>query len=819
MERVVNDLRLAFRMLRHQPSVSAIIVITLALGIGAASSIFSVVNAVLIKPLPYSNIDRLVAIDGTFLTLDMDHLGASPPEFIEYRELTKSYDGIAAFNNVNFNLTGGDQPERVVGARFTPGLLPLLGARPAAGSAFDEQAASPDHANIAILSAGLARRRFGSIAGAVSQSLALDGSAYTVIGVMPDGFEFPHPDLQFAQRADLYVPLSFTPDQLQDRSSYSLRVLARLKPDVSLEQARAEMTAVASSFVNQYPESYLGPGGKDGGWRITVSPLTEQISDRVRPALLILMCAGALLALIACANTANILLARAVGRNREIAVRIALGASRAAVMRQLLTESTVLALAGGGLGLLAAVWSRDLIVAISSSRIPRVSEIGMDWRVALFTLMVSILTALIFGIAPALHTSGTNISEALRDGAWLGGKSTRRQESFRGLLVAGEIAVSLMLLAWAGLLTNSLVRLKQVNAGFNARNVLTMEIDLPPGKYSKSRQRLAFFEEVEHRVASLPEVKSAGLISILPMSGGRFDGPFSIEGRPFDPARLSSADYRAISPEFFDTMQVRLKTGRWFDKQTAGASAPPAVIINERFADDFFAQENPIGKRIKLGAPGSPRPWLSIVGVCEDVKERDLSAAPRPAMYVSMLQEPARVMALAVRTEKYPVQMATAVREIIHAVDADQPVTNVRTMEEVVSASASGARFNSVLSSVFAAVALLLAAVGTFGVISHSVSQRTREIGIRMALGAERADVLRLIVRQGLTLTLIGLALGLAGTFATTPLLSKLLYGVGPNDPATLVSISVLLAATAIAASLIPARRASKVDPIIALKE
>ena len=817
MERLIQDLRFAFRTLRRQPSVTTTIVITLAFGIGAASSIFSVVNAVLIRPLPYSDPSRLVIIDGNFLKLDMKQLGASPPEFVEYRDQTKSFEEIAAFNNVRQNLGGSEKPRRVTAAQITGGLFRLLRAEPAFGRLFDRSAELEAARNSVVLSAGLAAQRFGSMSSAVGQQVLLDGVTHTVVGVMPEGFEFPHPDLQFAERADLFLPLPLAPEMLEQRSRYNLRVIARLSPGVSLDQARSEMDALAGSFIQQYPRSYLGPGGEDGGWRITVVPLSDQITGSVKPALLILMGAVVLLLLIACANTANIMLARVAGRTRELAIRMALGASRGAIIRQLLAESIVLAILGGGLGLLLTLWFKDLILAINPDRIPRLAEVDVDWRVISFTAAVSVLTALVFGTAPALQASTTKIKRWLRDGGDLFGSAKRRQTRLRSLLVVAEISISLVLLVSAGLLVRSMIRLSHVDPGFNPRNVLTMEIDLPAAKYSSEQQRRAFFQEVLDRVTSLSGVKSAGVVSILPMSGSRFDGPFSIEGRPFDPTKLSSADYRIVSAGLFDALGVRLRQGNALDRYSADP-ANPGVIINQTLANDFFSGDGAIGKRIKLGAPRSPRPWMTIIGVCEDVRERSLSTAPRPAMYVSSSQESTASMALVVRTEQDPSSLSSAVQASIVAVDRDQPISNVRTLGQVVAAASSRARFNSILLSGFAGVALLLAAIGIFGVVSYTVSQRTREIGIRMALGADRGDVLKIVVRQGVTLTLIGLAIGLAGTLATGRLLSSLLFETEPNDPLTMISISLLLAAVAITASVIPARRAIKVDPLIALR-
>lgn len=817
METLWQDLRYGMRALVKNPGFTAVALITLALGIGVNTAIFSVVNAILLRPLPYKAPDRLVMIEGNFLRLDMENLGASPPEFNDYREQTHSFELMAAFNNVNFNLTGGDQPEQIVGARVSAQLFPLLGSKPMPGRSFVSEEERPGRDNVVILSHGLWKRRFNADPNIIGKTLTLDSTSYTVVGIMPPDFQFPHSSFPFAVRADLWIPLAFTDEQLQHRSSYSLRVMARLKSGVTLDQAQAEMAALARRLEEQHPRSYRGPRGEVGGWRVTVVPVREQVVGNIRPALLVLLGAVGFVLLIACANVANLLLARAVGRRREMAIRMAVGASHRQLIQQQLIESLLLAVLGGALGVLCALWGDDLLVRLNPVDIPRVQEVSVDARVVVFTFAMSLLTGLIFGVVPAMSIAQPHLSESLKEGGQklAGGFGHNR---VRHLLVVAQLALSLVMLIAAGLLIKSFVRLQQVNPGFRAENLLTMEIALPPSKYVEPHQQASFFQQLLQRVATLPGTRSAGLITILPMSGARFDGPVSVEGRPLDFTRGPEvANYRIISSGYFQAMGIPHLQGRQPTEQDA-AGKTPVVVVNQTLARHFFPNENPIGRRLKLGAPQNPRPWLTIVGVVGDVKHSGLGAATRPEMYVPYLQEPAGAMTLVMRADSNPMSLAAAVRREVMSVDLDQPVYNIRTMEQVLSDSVSQRRFSMLLLGLFSVVALVLAAVGLYAVISYSVNQRTHEIGICMALGAKARDVLKLVVRQGMVLAFVGVVIGLGAALGLSRFISSLLFGVSATDPLTFVVISLLLTVVALLACYLPARRATKVDPMVALR-
>jgi putative ABC transport system permease protein len=814
---MVQDLRYAIRMLLKRPGFTMISVVALAIGIGASTTIFSVVNAVLLRPLPYKDPGRLVIIDANYLALDMERIGASAPEFLDYRDQAQVFEQIAAFGDVDFTLTGGDGPESVRTCRVSASLFPLLGATPARGRTFSPEEEQVGRSNVVVLSDGLWRRRFGADPNIIGTTLTLEGRKCDVVGVMPDRFQFPHSGFPFGRRADLWMPIAFTEEELAHRSQYSFRVIARLQADLSFEKAQAEMDTLASRLQQQYPRSYRGPNGEDGGWKITATSLEELVVARVRPGLLILLSAVAFVLLIGCANVANLMVARGLARQKEVAVRLALGAGRARLVRQFMTESLLLALMGGGLGLLLALWGNDLLAALAPANIPRASEVSLDLRVLGFALAVTLGTGLLFGLAPAMAMTKPDLIQSLKDGSRSAGGS-RRFNRLRSLLVSFEVAISVVLLIGAGLMINSFIRLLRVDPGFNPDNLLTMEIVLPESRYAELRQCGDFFTQLLARVEALPSVRSAGAITILPLSGGRRDGPVSIEGRPFDTTgKPQVANYRVISPTYFDTLGTRLVEGRWITDRDA-VDRPAAALVNEALARNLFPNEDPIGKRLKLGAPRNPRPWLSIVGVVADVKHDGLDTATRPEIYVSYLQEPLPALTLVVRSASDPTVLVTAVRNEVLALDREQPIYNVRTVRQLLSASVSNRRFSMLLLGVFASVALLLAVLGVYGVIGYWVSQRTQEIGIRMALGARPQDIFRLVMRRGMILTTIGVVAGLAGAFAVTRVMSGMLFSVTASDPATFAVIALLMTGAALAASFIPARRATRVDPMIALR-
>jgi putative ABC transport system permease protein len=819
LEYLWQDLRYGGRMLLKNPGFTLVAVITLALGIGANTAVFSVTNAVLLRSLPYRNADELVMVWGNLLALGMERMGARAAEYDDYRRQTQIFSETAAFANLSFNFSeGGADPERIAGARVTASLFPMLGVRAAAGRLFTADNEQVGSDQVAIISHGLWRRRFGGAPNLVGKTIMLDGQNRTVVGILPAGFQFPHKSFPFAEPADIFVPLAFTSEQIAGRSGlFEYRVLARLRPGVTLDQARGQMDVFARS-IEQY---FRGPNNADGGWRITVEPLGRIVAGKSRETLLALLAIVGLVMLIACANVANLLLARALARQKEIAVRLALGASRMRIVRQLLTESVLLAALGGGLGLLLARWGIEALVKLNPASVPRISEISIDGRVLVFTVVISLLTGLLFGIIPALQTSQPNLPQSLKEvntSLTING----RRFHLRQVLVVTEIALTLIVLVCAGLVINSFVRLLRSNPGLNPNQVLTAGFSLSPTKYSDQIQTAAFFEQLRGKVTTIPGVQAAGASSIVPLSGRATDDPFSIEGRPLDMSRVTVAGHQNITPDFFRALGIPLVQGRDFTSSDV-AVAPPVAIINETMARTYWPPgkenaQNPIGQRITLGAPGAPGDWMTIVGIVRDIPHRSLDSQPKPDWYWPQSQLPNRSMTLFVRTSLDPAHLAAVIRQRVQEIDPAQPIASFGTMNEVIASSIAPRRFSMLLLASFAATALLLAATGIYGVMAYATAQRTREIGIRMTLGAQRGVVIRLILRQGLTLTLIGLAIGAAGALGAARAMSGLLYGVSAADPATFTAISLLLMAVALLACYLPARRATKVDPMVALR-
>ena len=804
----MHDLRYAFRMLLKQPAFTALAVIALALGIGANTAIFSVVNAVLLRSLPYNDAERLVMIWGT--TPQTDRASTSPADFIDYKEQNQVFEHVAAFNAGSFTLTGGDEPEQIRGARVSADFFSVLGVQPAAGRAFLAEDDRPGAARVVVLSHQLWQRRFSSDKNILGKSIALNGQSFAVIGIMPQEFQFTVPGF-FRTPAELWAPSALVKDNATRGNQY-LRIIARLKPEVSLQRAQAEMTTLASQLQQEYPSTNAGLG-------VRLITLHEQTVGNVRPALLILCGTVGFVLLIACANVANLLLARAAARQKEIAVKLALGATRRRLVRQLLTESMLLALAGGALGILLALWGTDVLVSLSPASLPRVKEIGVDRYVLGFTLLVSVLTGTLFGLVPALQASKPDLNVSLKEGS-RGSSENLGRGSLRSTLVVFEIVAAFVLLIGAGLMIKSFMRLGEVNAGFNPENVLTMTLSLPRAKYNEPRAQAAFFQRALEQIKSLPGVDSVGAINDLPLGGDRDSTSFLIEGLPaLPPGQQPNTEWRLVGPDYFKAMGVSLLKGRAFTEADK-SGAPPVIIINDSFARRFFPDEDPTGKRLILNLTiSNPTPVpREIVGVVADVRDLGLDAEPRPEVYAPYLQETVSYMALIVKAEADPEGLAAAVRGQVLAIDKDQPVSNIQSMKQVVKESVAGRRFNMMLLAIFAAVALLLAAVGIYGVMAYSVSRRTHEIGIRMALGASSRDVLRLVVGQGMALALMGIGIGLAAAFALTRLMASLLYEVSATDPLTFALISLLLAAVAVMACYIPARRATKVDPMVALR-
>ncbi|HEX8115778.1 MAG TPA: ABC transporter permease, partial [Pyrinomonadaceae bacterium] len=753
-----------------------------------------------LQPLPYKDADRLVIVweDNTKLGFPNDTPAVA--NYIDWRDQSTVFEGMAALADLSINLTGAGEPERFDGKRVSANFFSLLGVEPLLGRGFLAEEDAPGANHVVVLSHGLWQRRFGSDKGLVGKSITLNGEGYTVVGVMPPGFKFMNEDV------GMWVPVAFTPQQKANRGSHYLQVVARLKPGVTVEGAQAEMSTIATRLQQQYPEQNTDLGA-------SVVPLHEEVVGKIKPALLVLLGAVGFVLLVACANVANLLLARAAARRREVAVRAALGASRWRIVRQLLAESVLLSGLAGALGLLLAVWGVELLVGLDPAGVQRAGEVTLDWRVLAFTLGLSVLTGILFGLAPALQASKADFVESLKEGGRSGQGLARSR--MRSALVVGEVALTLVLLVGAGLLLKSFSRLLAVDPGLDPHNVLTLDVALPPAKYKEPQRIKDFYERLTQEAAALPGVQAAGLVSILPLAGDDSSNFVQIEGRaPLPPGQAMRAGRRNVSADYFRAIGIPVKRGRALAASDA-EGAQPVLVINESLARSFFPDEDPVGKRVRTG---DKSPWVEIVGVVGDVRHRGLDVDARPEMFFPHTQTPSRRMTLVVRSSGDPAALAAPLRERVRSIDRDQPVGNVKTMEEWVSESVASRRFTAALLGVFAAAAAALAALGLYGVVSYSVAQRTHEIGLRVALGARPRDVLRLVIGQGMTLTLVGTAVGVAAALALTRVITGLLFGVGATDPAVFVAVPLLLLVVALLACYLPARRATKVDPMVALR-
>ena len=817
MRTIWQDVKYGARALGKSPAFTAVAVLAVALGVGANTAIFSVVNTVLLRALPYENSERLVAL---YTGRGPNEPGGplSYPDLLDYRAQAQSLEYVAGYDGVGtvLSLGQGDEPERVRGTEVMADLFPALGARAARGRVFTREEDVEGGPDIIVISDGLWRRRFGADPNVVGREvrMGLSARAFTVVGVMAPGFKFPPDD---AEAIDYYIPFvkesaKSSADSMKNRGSVFIPTVAKLRDGATVGQAAAEVSTIAARIAAQYPDT-------SANRRARVVQLQEDLVGDVRPALLVLLAAVGLVLLIACANVANLLLARAAARGREIAVRTALGATRARVARQLLTESLLLSLAGGAAGLLLAVWGVDAIVKLSPANVPRLAETAIDARVFLFALGVSVLTGLLFGLAPAVQASKTDLAEALKEGG-RGGTAGARRSRLRSGLVVVEVALSLVLLVGAGLLFKSFHRLVTTDPGYSPERVLAVLVALNTQKFADADSRAAYFREAVARIEGLPGVESAGTTRLLPLGQSDIFNSFNIAGRaPFAPGETHSARSYTVSHGYFRTLGVPVRRGRVFTPAD-GKNAPGVIVVNEAFVRAYFPDREPLGQHVILDGPDDkPLPPREVVGVVGDIHFQKLNDEVRAEYYIPFEQAPSAVTQVVVRAKgEDAAALTSSVRAELKGVDPNLLIWETRTMDELVGRSVAPQRFNVALLGFFAALAMLLAAVGIYGVMSYMVTQRRHEIGIRMALGAGRGDVLRMVVRQGMLLTLAGLGLGLAGAFALTRLMAGLLYGVTATDPTVFAAVSLLLAAVAFLASYVPARRATKVDPMVALR-
>jgi len=798
-----QDLRFALRFLAKNATFAAVAALTLALGIGANSAIFTVVNAVLLKPLPYREPDRLamVWLDNRRLGLKEDL--TSFPNYVDWKAGSPSFEQMAGFTDARLILTGIDEPERLTGARVEANFFDVMGVSPQMGRAFTAAEEEPGRDTVVIFSDGLWRRRFGAARDIVGQKFQLDGRAVTVVGVMPPEFRFPNQD------TEIWAPLALSPRGKASRGGFFLSVVARLKPAAKLESGQAELNVVARRIEEQF--SYMR------GYGAYAVKLEQQLVGGVRVAILVLAAAVAFVLLIACTNVAGLFLARAEAREREIAVRTALGAGRRRLIRQLLTESVVLAIGAGAIGLAFAYWATGALVAAAPANLPRLNEIRLSGGVLWFTLAVTLASGVLFGLAPAFRTSRTDLTDSLREG----GRSMTgsiRSRRMRAALVVAEFAMAVLLLVGAGLMIRSLGALRGVDPGFQSDRVLTMRVMASNTRMPERAQVAQFYQQLIGRLESLPGVRDAGAIRDFTLSVTPNSGVFTIEGRPpeADENRIE-ATLDPVTPRLFPALGVPLKSGRFISDQD-GPDAPLVTLINETFAKRYWPNEDPIGKRFTFGGGGPNARWMTIVGVVGDMRRRGLDIAARCETFQPLAQSPSRGLNLVIRTVGDPLQLAQAVRTEIRALDRDSPIMSIATLDQVIGTSLAERKFQTTPLGLFSGLALVLAAIGIYGLMYQTVARRTHEIGVRMALGAGARDILTMVVREGLVLALAGIGLGLAGAFALTRLLSTLLYGVSSTDPITLVGAAGILVLTSLAASWIPAYRAAKVDPMEALR-
>jgi predicted permease len=820
MNTLAQDIRYALRAFAKNPGFTLAAVLSLAIGIGANTSIFSVANALLLRPLPYKDANRLVILWNRSPGLNITEDWFSPAQYLDIKNGHHGFEQVAIAIGGNYNLTGEREPERVGVTRVSSNLLPMLGVSAERGRLFVPGEDSPGAAATAVLTDGMWARRYGRDPEMIGKSITINGQPYEVVGILPQRFALPRevlPLLDGTEQADIFLPLPLAPNAAQIRTNEDYNLVGKLKPGVSVVEAQAELDTITARLRRDYPENYP----PNGGLTFSVVPLLEQVVGNVRPALLVLLGSVGLVLLIACANVANLQLSRAVARQREIAVRTALGASRWRIIRQLLTESVLLALGGGALGMLICLWSMQWMHVLGTKSIPRLQDVGIDSRVLLFTVLLSVCSGILFGLAPALRVSRLDLNATLKDASrgsagtsavWGHGNNVRR------LLVVSELALSVVLLIGAGLLIRSFVRLQNVSPGFNAQNVLTFDLTMTGRKYGDKQAILNTYRQLWDGLEHVPGVSASGGVTSLPLSQAYAWTPITVEGRtPLPGEKFLNADERVVGGHYFEAMGIPLRRGRFFNEQD-DARKPRVVLVDEYMAEQVWPGQDPIGKRIHIVELKSDEPWQTVVGVVGRVKQDTLDSDPRIAYYLPQTQYPTRAMTVALRSGHDPSGVLSAVKNELRKLDADLPMYYIRTMQQRVDESLARRRFSMLLLAVFAGVALALATIGIYGVMAYLVNQGTREIGIRVALGATRRNIVSLVVRQGMALALSGVAIGLAGAVMLTRLIRSLLFGVEATDPVTFVGIALLLGLVALLASYIPARRASRVDPLVALR-
>ncbi|MGH9831537.1 MAG: ABC transporter permease [Blastocatellia bacterium] len=814
MRTLWQDLRYGARMLIKKPGFTLIAVLTLALGIGANTAIFSVVNGVLLKPLPYRAPDELIRVFETSQT--QPKFPMSGGNFQDYRDQNSTLAGLALYTRQDVDLSQDDKPERLAALRVSAGFFDVLGVQPLLGREFRREDELPDSNRVVILSHRLWQRRFNSDPGIVGRAVTLSGQPFTVVGVMPPGVQHVGGDyrsMAHGESVDVWWPVALRPQA--NRGAHFLNAVGRLKPGVPLAQASADFNVIAERLAQQFPNT-------NRNWRITIQPLHEEIVGRAQTTLLVLFGAVFFVLLIACVNVANLLLARATAREREMAVRSAVGAGRGRIVRQLLTESLLLAVISSAVGILMAQWAIDALGALGPEQLPRLQAVSIDGRILLFTLALTLLTGVLFGLAPALQAGQVNLNELLKEGGRSG--AGVRQRRLRDALVVVEVALALVLLVGAGLLVRSFWKLQQADSGFDHERVLTANLLLRGARYDNGPKIIAFQKQLLERVSALPGVQSAGLTSDLPWTGYDENAGFTIEGKTFPPNDGPSARYHVASSDYFRAIGVPLVAGRFFNDADRmpdgpdGTGALRVVLINRAMADRYWPGENAVGKRFSFSSQPREQDWFNVAGVVGDVKDFPHSPAAAPAFYWATTQQAFPQTILAVRTSAEPLGLIEAVRNELRALDKDLSLAEAQTLETVAATAVAGRRFTLWLVGLFALTALLLAAIGIYSVLSYLVAQRTHEIGVRMALGAQLGDVLKLVIRQGMTLVLFGLASGVVVAFGLTQLMTGLLFEVKATDPLTFALVAALLAVVALLACWIPARRATKVDPMVALR-